>query len=95
MVTNRHRPTNALLALAAVLALSGTAMAKPSPFERQMAEVTIAAHDDTPIMMRPAGATLERDYFRAPATPFAAQRIFPCRLQLRLFEKTRLAQTCN
>ena len=38
---------------------------------------------------------LEADYFRAPQAPFAAGRVFPCRLQLRMFEKTRLAQSCH
>ena len=40
-------------------------------------------------------AVPEANYFRAPAEPFAAYRIFPCRLQLRVFDKTRMAQSCH
>jgi hypothetical protein len=36
------------------------------------------------------GAMRERDYFEAPQTPFNA-----CELQLSLFNKTRLAQSCR
>jgi hypothetical protein len=38
---------------------------------------------------------LEFGYFRAPQTPVAAGRVFPCRLQLQIFEKTKLAQSCH
>ena len=51
--------------------------------------------DDTAIDTSPSGATLESNYFRAPQQPYAANRVFPCRLQLRMFDKTRLAQSCN
>jgi hypothetical protein len=51
--------------------------------------------DDTAIIVGPAGAMLESDYFRASQTPSATSRIFPCRLKLDLFDKTRLAQSCR
>jgi hypothetical protein len=82
----------ALIAVAVLLALGATAQAKVAPLERQM--VAISA-DDSTINSGPSGAMLESNYFRAPQTPAAAGRIFPCRLQLRVFEKTRLAQSCN
>ena len=40
------------------------------------------------------GAMRERDYFQAPQSPFNADA-FPCRLELVLFNKTRLAQSCR
>lgn len=82
----------ALIAAAALLAFGATAEAKFAPPERQMA--AIAAEDST-IDTGASGAMLESDYFSAPQPSYAAGRIFPCRLQLRVFEKTRLAQTCN
>ena len=86
----------ALIAFAVILALGGilggTSQAKLAPLEpQQMA----TAPDDTDMFAGTAGAMIESDYFRAPQTPFAAGRIFPCRLQVRVFEKTRLAQSCN
>ena len=82
----------ALITGAVLLALGATAQAKLPPLERQV--VAISA-DDSTIDSGPSGAMLESSYFRAPQAPLAAGRIFPCRLQLRVFEKTRLAQSCN
>jgi hypothetical protein len=81
-----------LIAFGLILALGATAQAKFAPLERQM--VAISA-DDSTINTGASGAMLESDYFSAPQPSFAAGRIFPCRLQLRLFDKTRLAQSCN
>jgi hypothetical protein len=81
----------ALIAFAVVLALGAAAQAKPAPSDRvAMAAIT----DESPFSIGAAGAMLERDYFNAPP-PVSARRIYPCRLQLRVFEKTRLAQSCN
>ena len=92
MVDRSHRST-ALLAAAAVLALGTVASAKPVPVDREIVVARLA--DDAPVLVGPAGASLERDYFRAPsAAPFAVQRVFPCRMQMRMFEKTRVAQSC-
>lgn len=82
-----------MLAVALLLALGTPALAVPAPVEQRIKAIFVA--DDSPVLMGPAGATLEQDYFRAPATPFGAQRVFPCRLHMHLFEKTRLAQSCN
>ena len=51
--------------------------------------------DDTAIATGPSGALLESNYFNAPQAPLAFGRGNSCRLPLRLFEKTRLAQSCN
>jgi hypothetical protein len=79
-----------LLALAVFLALGATAQAKLAPVEPQPAAASLEA---SAMYLDPAGAMIERDYFRTPQPLFAARRIFPCRLQL--FAKTRLAQSCN
>lgn len=82
----------AIAAFAVLLTLGAGAMAKPAPVERQRVAIS---PDDLAIQIEPAGATLEANYFHAPQQPFAAGRVFPCRMQLRVFEKMRLAQTCN
>lgn len=74
------------------LALGATAQAKLAPLESQQATIST---DDAAMFTGVAGAMLESDYFRAPQPPFAAGRVFPCRLQLRVFEKTRVAQSCH
>jgi hypothetical protein len=82
----------ALLACAVLMVLGATALAKPSPIENQTKSSLV---EDSAISIGPAAAALESDYFRPPQTPVAAGRIFPCRLQLRLFEKTQIAQFCR
>ena len=82
----------AIIIFATLLALGATTQAKLAPLERQLASISA---DDATIESGPSGAALESDYFRAPQTPFATRRLFPCRLQIRLFEKTRMAQSCN
>jgi len=82
----------ALFAFAVLLSLGATAQAKPTPVDPPAKAL---APDESAISVGAAGAMLESDYFRAPQEPFAAGRVFPCRLQLRPFEKTRLAQSCN
>ena len=82
----------ALVTIAMLLALGAAAQTKPAPFE--LRPVAFSS-DDTTVDIGPSGATLESNYFSAPQQPLAAGRIFPCRLQLRVFDKTRLAQSCN
>jgi hypothetical protein len=48
----------------------------------------------TAINTGPSGATLEHDYFHAPAQHSASGRILPCSVRLIVFNKTRLAQAC-
>jgi hypothetical protein len=84
-----------LLALGAValLALGAAAQANLAPVERQPVAI---APDDSAVSTRAAGATFEQDYFRAPPPPAgAAGRVFLCRPQQLIFNKTRLAQLCH
>ncbi len=87
---------NALVTIAVVLALGATAPSNAfailAPFDARPA---VQADDHTTIDSGPA-ATLESKYFHAPGQPYAAGRLFPCVMQLRLFDKTRLARnSCN
>lgn len=82
----------ALLAFALLVGLAAAAHAKPAPLE---APARAFAPEDTAISVGAAGALLESDYFRAPKEPSIAGRVFPCRLQLQVFEKTQLAQACH
>jgi len=87
----------ALLAMAAFLILSVAATAKPAPVGdlRAIEDPTLTlARNDAGINIGPTGASLERQYFQAPQMPFNAGS-FSCRLQSNVFDKTRLAQSCN
>jgi hypothetical protein len=81
-----------LIALVLMLAFGAVAQAKPTPVELLPSTAT---SDELMISTGPAAATLEQNYFRAPQPAYAGGRIFPCRLQLHIFDKTRLAQWCN
>ena len=84
----------ALTAFAMLLALcvtfSASAQARVAPLASQAA---VTASDDW-VSSRSA-ETREAEYFRAPQSPALAEHNYPCRLQLRIFEKTRLAQSCR
>jgi hypothetical protein len=84
--------TMGALLLAGSLGFSVAAQAKPAPLENPD---TAIASDDSTIDSGPSGAMLESSYFNAQQAPFTAQRLFPCRLQVRMFDKTRLAQMCK
>jgi len=83
---------NPLLVFIALLTLSAAVQAKPAPIEPLR---LTHAPEEIAMSVGPAGAMLESDYFRAPARPVTAGRVFPCRLQLQVFEKTHLAQSCH
>ena len=83
----------AALALAALLALGASAQAAVSPVEN--ANIVIAPATATIPSDEPNGAVPEAAYFRAPQTPSNSDRLFPCRVQFDLFEKTQLAQLCH
>jgi hypothetical protein len=51
----------------------------------------VAARNDTDINSGTSGALLERGYFQAPQP----QLNVSCRLQLSVFDKTRLTEACN
>ena len=77
------------LIFSALLTMSAFAQAKPSPLAPQ---AIATSPDNTVIESGPSGAMLESNYFNAPQAPFTAGRLMPCRLQLTVFEKTRLAR---
>jgi hypothetical protein len=78
--------------VAMFLTLSAAAQAKFAPVEtpRQTPQL-----EDSSLFVGAAGAMLESDYFRAPQSPFSNTHPYACRLQLRVFEKTQLAQSCR
>ena len=79
-------------AIAMALALGSAAEAKLAPVEPQSGP---PKPDVAAIFTGPAGAMIEHDYFRQRPEPMAARRIFPCTVQVIVFEKTRLAQFCD
>lgn len=81
-----------LIAIALLFVIGVAAQAKLAPVDPQPVAFS---PDDLAISTEAPGALLEQDYFRAPPPATAASRVFPCRLQLRLFDKTQLAQSCN
>jgi hypothetical protein len=81
-----------LVAIALLFMIGVAAQAKLAPVAPQPIAIS---PEDLAISTEAPGAMLEQDYFRAPQPATVGPRIFPCRLQLRLFDKTRLAQSCN
>ncbi len=79
-----------LLALALALT-TAAAIAKPSPVEpvRSTNPIALASAE---FNVGPAGATLERNYFRAPE---ADSRSGICRFEPNMFAKVRLTQSCR
>lgn len=78
--------------LALVLALiTAAAIAKPSPVEpvRSTNPIALASAE---FNVGPAGAMLERNYFRAPE---ADSRSGICRSEPNMFAKVRLTQSCR
>jgi len=88
----------ALMATAAFLILSMAANAKPAPVDDLKSlddQAMTLARNDADINIGPARnsrASLERDYFQAPQFNAGS---FSCRLQSSVFDKTRLAQSCD
>ena len=79
------------MVFAALLAICAAAQAKVAPQEDTKIVITSVE------AMIPAGvasAISEAAYFRAPS-PTDSRRMFPCRLQLRIFDKMRMAQSCR
>ena len=85
----------ALTSTALLLALSAVAFAKPNPVDRPRvafvyADINMGSVGAMRENIGSVGAMRERDYFEVPQPPFNA-----CRLQPSLFNKTRLAQSCQ
>ena len=84
-----------LMTTAIFLALTAVAFAKPVPVrDLDSAEIQMPtlARNDADIVGPTGGAIRERDYFQG--TYFNAGSL-ACRVQLIVFDKTRLAQSCN
>jgi hypothetical protein len=80
----------AVLLAPAVLAFTALAEAKLAPVDAQINAISIDSN-----AAETSGAMREQAYFNTPQTPHTAGRVFPCRLPLNVFEKTRLARSCN
>jgi hypothetical protein len=81
-----------VLGIALFLTLGVSAQAKYAPVETLR---PTAPPDDSAMFVGPAGAMLESDYFRAPPQQQRSSDSNICRLQLRVFDKTQLAQSCD
>jgi len=83
-----------LAATAVFMSLPFAAVAKLTPDSR-LSDIQdtdqAAVRNDTDINSGSSGALLERAYFQAPQPQFNVS----CRLQLSVFDKTRLTEVCN
>jgi hypothetical protein len=79
------------------LALTVAAAAKPTPlsnFNASRDRTSTLARDDFNIDVDQIGTQLERDYFQVLPTRSDFDNL-SCHLQLNVFDKTRLAQSCD
>jgi hypothetical protein len=86
-----------LMATAIFMILTVVAVAKPAPvsdLNPSEDRTPALARNDAAINIGSASATLERNYFQAPQTPFVAGGL-PCRLQSAIFDKMHLARSCR
>jgi hypothetical protein len=82
---------------AAILGLTAAtaAAAKPSPIEPvRSANPMVLARVSAEFNIGPAGATLERNYFRAPESD-SHSSLYLCRFEPSMFAKVRLTQSCR
>ena len=83
-----------LLGVALVLAAT-PAVAKPSPVDLvHSANPMALARTSADFNIGPAGATLERNYFRAPEAD-SRLGLYLCRFEPSMFAKVRLTQSCR
>ncbi|HYC18822.1 MAG TPA: hypothetical protein VEC94_16575 [Pseudolabrys sp.] len=85
-----------ILAVAIFLTLTVAATAKFAPvddLDRSADQAAALASNDADIEIS-ASVARERDFFQAPRPQFNTGNV-SCRLQLSVFDKTRLAQSCN
>jgi hypothetical protein len=84
-----------LFAVILALIAATAAIAKPSPVEPVRSANPIAlARAIAEFNIGPAGATLERNYFRAPESD-SHSGLYLCRFEPSMFAKVRLTQTCK
>ena len=84
----------ALAATMVFLSLTVVAAAKQTPVSSLNTIqdlIQTSVRNDTDVNTGPSGALLERSYFEAPQP----QLNVSCRLQLSVFDKTRLTEACN
>ena len=82
-----------LLAVILLVTAATAATAKPSPVEpARFANPIVRASEEFNI--GPAGAMLERRYFRAPEAD-SHSGLYLCRLEPSMFAKIRLTQSCR
>jgi hypothetical protein len=83
------------LALTATAAATTAATAKPSPVELLPSANPMAlARSSAEFNIGPAGATLERNYFR-PSEANSRSGFYLCGFERSMFAKVRLTQSCR
>ena len=83
-----------LLAVSLAFAVTPAA-AKPSPVELvHSANPAAFTHTSAEFNIGPAGATLERNYFRGPEAT-SRSGLYLCRLEPNMFAKVRLNRSCR
>ena len=84
-----------LFAVILAFTAATAAVAKPSPIEPVRSANPIAlARVSAEFNIGPAGATLERTYFRAPESD-SHSGFYLCRFEPSMFAKVRLTQSCK
>ena len=84
-----------LFAVILALTAATAAVAKPSPIEPvRSANPMALARVSVEFNIGPAGATLERNYFRAPESD-SRSGLYICRFEPSMFAKVRLTQSCR
>lgn len=87
-----------LFAVILVLTAATSATAKPSPVDPVRSANPIALSRASAELNKfnigPAGATLERNYFRAPEAD-SHSGLYLCRFEPSMFAKVRLTQSCK
>jgi hypothetical protein len=83
------------LSVVLAFAAATAAVAKPSPVEPvRSPNASTLTRASAEFNIGPAGATLERNYFRAPESDSRSGLYF-CRLEPSMFSKVRLTQSCK
>ena len=84
-----------LFAVILALTAATAAVAKPSPIEPvRSANPMALAHVSAEFNIGPAGAALERNYFRTPESD-SHSALYLCRFEPSMFAKVRLTQSCR
>jgi len=87
----------AIMIASIYLALTVLAAAKPIPVDNSSlwaGQTSMPARNNATVNIGPASNSPERSYFQAPQPQFNAGGL-SCRMPPSVFDKTRLAQSCN